>query len=85
MGISQSLISLGTHAYLIKGVQVDSNEDGSFEDYPFTINQITNLGRMKLEGQFVGAFAGAICFTSYNAYGNGKGTDVNILDISYRL
>ena len=28
MGISQSLITLGCHTYLIKGVNVDANETG---------------------------------------------------------
>ena len=59
LGISQSLITLGVHAYLVKGIRV---KDGDAEDYPFTINSIYDLSRLRSEGMMFGAFIGSIGF-----------------------
>ena len=82
LGVSQSLITLGCHTYLIKGVRVASGET---EDYPFTINSLYTLSRVKSQGMFLGAIIGSIGFTCYMQYGSGiEEVQINILDISYR-
>lgn len=41
MGLSQSLITMGCHTYLIKAINVETNEYGEgTQDYPFTVNSI---------------------------------------------
>jgi len=65
MGISQSLITMGCHTYLLKAINADVNESGELEDYPFTVNSIHTLGRLKNEGYFIGAFSMSMCLTPY--------------------
>ena len=84
MGISQSLITLGGHTYMIKAINEDLNDMGENDSYPFSVMSIQTLGRLKNEGQFIGSVAVSVCMTSYWKYKN-EGTNLNILDISYRL
>ena len=86
MGISQSLITMGGHTYLLKAINIDINEQGETDNYPFTVESINTLGGLKNQGYFLGTFAVSICMTSYMEYSNGyDGIEINILDISYRL
>jgi len=62
LGISQSLIIQGCHTYLIKGVRVQSGEQ---EDYPFNINSIYTLSRVKSQGMLLGAFTGSMALVVY--------------------
>ena len=86
MGISQSLVIMGCHTYLLKAINVDVNEDGGNDSYPFTVESINSLGGIKNVGYFLGAFGVSISFTSYMEFENDiEDNELNILDISWRL